>query len=170
MKILKVAIICTLCLNGLIYGQESKKDLTIIDNYNKITTIPELLSSIKGKPVFIDLWAPWCEPCKEEFKFSNTLYQQLQKRGIQMLYVSLNANVTDTAWKSDILKFQLRGMHVLANKQLQDALTTLIWGGVDAYSIPHYLLFDSNGNLLLKDTLPPSSESKLLNQIESKLQ
>jgi thiol-disulfide isomerase/thioredoxin len=128
-----------------------------------------MLKMFEGKPVFLDLWAPWCEPCKEEFAYSDSLYTELAKKKIELLYVSLNSNVTEADWKSNLQKFKLRGYHIMASKELEGAITTFIWGHPGGFSIPHYLLFDSNGDLLLKDALPPSKTTKLYDQIRFRL-
>jgi hypothetical protein len=45
----------------------------------------------------------------------------------------------------------------------------MISGGVDAFSIPNYMLFDGGGNLLLKSTLAPSTGTKLIEQIDGQI-
>ncbi len=39
------------------------------------------LSDLRGQPVFIDFWATWCPPCKEEMPHIETLYNELGKSG-----------------------------------------------------------------------------------------
>ena len=140
----------------------------IIDNYQGITSISQLLSSFKGKPVFVDMWATWCEPCREEFKHNAFLYSYLQKKNIAMLYVSVDKEEQDIVWRKDIINLELKGSHIRANKALQNELSTLIWGAPGGFSIPHYLLFDSNGKLLLKDAAPPSNLAELKRQVAGK--
>ncbi|HEV8082093.1 MAG TPA: TlpA disulfide reductase family protein [Chitinophagaceae bacterium] len=143
--------------------------ISILKNYNEINSISELLKSFKNKLVFIDMWATWCTPCVEEFEYSKPLYDYLSKNNIDMVYVSLDKEQNDSVWKEKINASQLFGFHVRASKPLQDSLTTLIWGAVDAYSIPHYLLFGKNGKLVNKDVLPPHSGIELFNQIDADL-
>jgi thiol-disulfide isomerase/thioredoxin len=150
-------------------SQVKDDGIKIVKDYGQINTIQNLLSHFKGKPVFVDLWASWCEPCKEEFKFSPNLYLELKKRNIEVLYISIDKDPLVVAWKKDMQNFKLTGNHVKATKALRDELTTMIWGGVDAFSIPNYMLFDGKGNLLLKSTLAPSTGAKLLEQIEDLL-
>jgi thiol-disulfide isomerase/thioredoxin len=140
--------------------------LKIVENYSKINTISELLDCFKGKPVFIDLWATWCTPCIQEFAFSKPLKEFLDHNQVEMTFVSFDKDSSTLLWKNTIHKFKLVGNHVLANKNLRDSLTTLIWGGVDAYSIPHYLLFDKNKNLIIKSASQPSLQSILYTEIE----
>ena len=45
----------------------------IIHDYAAIQSIGQLTSLFNGKPVYIDLWATWCEPCLDEFKYSREL-------------------------------------------------------------------------------------------------
>ena len=149
-----------------------KKDsnrIRIIKNYNHLNSIPELLKSFKNKPVFIDLWATWCTPCLEEFKYSKPLYEYLNKNGIEIIYVSFDKEKDDLIWRKRIDENKLFGNHIRANKLLQDSLTTLIWGGIDAYSLPNYLLFDRNGKLVNKDNLHPNTGIKLFTQIANDL-
>jgi thiol-disulfide isomerase/thioredoxin len=164
MKSIVLIVVFTICV-GSSYGQEIK----IINNYNNITSAPQLFAQLKGKTIFLDLWAPWCEPCKEEFKYSDTLYRELKKRHIAMLYVSLNFNVNAADWKADIKQYQLKGFHVMANKQLEDSLTELIWGHPGGFSIPRYLLIDPKGIVLLNDALSPDHAKQLYTQIDSTL-
>lgn len=163
---------CNLLSSNNINNHSLKKDsnqIRIVTNYNKINSISELLDSFKNKPVFIDLWATWCTPCLEEFKYSKTLYEYLTKNGIEIIYVSFDKEKDDLLWRKRINANDLFGNHIRASKQLQDSLTTLIWGGIDAYSLPNYLLFNKKGKLINKDTYHPSTEIKLFKQIESDL-
>lgn len=61
---------------------------------------------------------------------------------------------------------KLLGNHVRASKSLQDSLTTLIWGGINAYLLPNYLLFNKNGRIVNKSNLHPNTGSELFKQIE----
>ena len=146
--------------------KQDSNQIKIITNYNQINSLPELLGTFKNRPVFIDLWATWCTPCLEEFKYSKLLYEYLTKNNIEIIYVSFDKEKDDLVWRQKIKSNELFGNHIRAGKSLQDSLTTLIWGGIDAYSLPNYLLFNKNGRLVNKDNFHPSTGIKLFNQIE----
>src|SRR4030043_376443 len=47
------------------------------------------LSDYRGKVVFLNIWATWCPPCREEMPSMESLYQRLKGREFEMLAVSL---------------------------------------------------------------------------------
>jgi cytochrome c biogenesis protein CcmG, thiol:disulfide interchange protein DsbE len=52
------------------------------------------LSDLRGKPVILNFWATWCEPCKEEFPVLDGVYRRYrQPDQLQVIGV----NVQDTA-------------------------------------------------------------------------
>jgi cytochrome c biogenesis protein CcmG/thiol:disulfide interchange protein DsbE len=66
------------------------------------------LSSYKGKIVFLNLWATWCGPCREEMPSMETLYDEFKNDpDFVMLAVS-----QDTKGKSAVLPYvQKNGYH-----------------------------------------------------------
>jgi len=48
------------------------------------------LSDHRGKVVFLNIWATWCPPCREEMPSMESLYQQLKGRNFEMLAVSID--------------------------------------------------------------------------------
>ncbi len=47
------------------------------------------LASLKGKVVFLNVWATWCGPCREEMPSMETLYDELKgNKDFVMLAVS----------------------------------------------------------------------------------
>jgi peroxiredoxin len=60
-------------------------------------TLPDLqgrpiqLAALRGKVVFINVWATWCPPCVEEMPTIQQLYERLHSRGLEVLAVSLDA-------------------------------------------------------------------------------
>lgn len=50
------------------------------------------LSSLHGKVVFLNVWATWCPPCREEMPSMETLYQRLKDQDFIMLAVSQDEN------------------------------------------------------------------------------
>ncbi|HBR21354.1 MAG TPA: thioredoxin [Nitrospiraceae bacterium] len=45
------------------------------------------LSELKGKVVFINFWASWCDECKKEKPTMQRLYEKMQGRPFQMLTI-----------------------------------------------------------------------------------
>jgi peroxiredoxin len=58
------------------------------------------LSSLRGKVVFINFWATWCAPCRDEMPSMERLYGQLGDDGFAMLAVSV-----DEGGEEEVLRF-----------------------------------------------------------------
>ncbi|GAA4381273.1 hypothetical protein GCM10023186_20570 [Hymenobacter koreensis] len=50
------------------------------------------LSELKGKVVFVNLWASWCPPCVAEMPGIQALYQKTDKSKVAFVMVSLDEN------------------------------------------------------------------------------
>jgi len=48
------------------------------------------LSDYKGKVVFLNIWATWCPPCREEMPSMEKLYQKLKGEDFEILAVSID--------------------------------------------------------------------------------
>lgn len=49
------------------------------------------LADLRGKVVLINVWATWCEPCREEMPELQALHARLSARGFLVLGVSIDA-------------------------------------------------------------------------------
>jgi cytochrome c biogenesis protein CcmG, thiol:disulfide interchange protein DsbE len=47
------------------------------------------LAQLKGKPVWINFWATWCVPCREEMPAMQELYEQYRDQGLVILAVNM---------------------------------------------------------------------------------
>lgn len=57
------------------------------------------LSDHKGKLVFVNFWATWCEPCKEEMPSMERLYNKMKDRPFEILAISLDSQPTEAVPK-----------------------------------------------------------------------
>ena len=46
------------------------------------------LSAFKGRPVFLNFWATWCGPCREEMPSMEAIYKLYSERGLEILAVN----------------------------------------------------------------------------------
>ena len=51
------------------------------------------LSSLKGKVVFVDIWATWCKPCRDETGFMEDHNKTMAGKPFQMLPIIFNDNL-----------------------------------------------------------------------------
>ena len=48
------------------------------------------IKDFKGKVIFLNFWATWCGPCKEEMPSMEVLYQQFKEKGFVFLTISVD--------------------------------------------------------------------------------
>lgn len=53
------------------------------------------LSKYRGKVVYLDFWASWCEPCKRSFPWMNQLQEQYSQDGFEIVAVNLDESRKD---------------------------------------------------------------------------
>lgn len=72
-------------------GLDTPKDsLPMIDfELNNLSGVKEKLSDYKGKVIFLNFWATWCPPCKEEMPAMENMYKALKDEGFVIVAVDL---------------------------------------------------------------------------------
>jgi thiol-disulfide isomerase/thioredoxin len=112
------------------------------------------LSLLKGKKVYIDVWATWCGPCRQEFPYSIKLKEKFKNRDdIVFLYVSVDES--KTAWQNFLQTTEApQGLHIWQYRPtiLDDYLIA---------GIPRYMLIDKNGKIVMADAPRPSAGALL---------
>jgi peroxiredoxin len=90
-KLLFLTVVFCLSLFLISCGQEPTvatvgepaPDFSLVDRKGKIWTLSEL----KGQVVFVNFWATWCPPCREEMPSMQRLYTMLPKDKFKMLAI-----------------------------------------------------------------------------------
>jgi thiol-disulfide isomerase/thioredoxin len=50
----------------------------------------KLVAQYHGKPLLVNFWATWCEPCRHEYPMLNELAKQYAPQGLKVVGVSLD--------------------------------------------------------------------------------
>ena len=136
-------------------GRDFNENITFVENFENINTLKEAVKSMKGKKIYIDVWATWCGSCKEEFQYAEALKKILKEKNIQMLFISIDRESDDVQWRNLIKYYNLEGKHVRANENFRNELYYK-YDGSGTIFIPWYILIDEEGNILQKHAKKPS--------------
>ena len=102
------------------------------------------LESLKGKLVYVDVWATWCGPCKAQIPFLKQLEEKYREEGIAFVSLSIDQLKNISKWKDMIVDKELEGIQIIADKAWRSKFVTdyVIEG------IPRFILIDKDGNLM----------------------
>ena len=77
-------------------------DFTLYDQYGKEHT----LSEYKGKTIFLNFWATWCPPCREEMPYIDELYEEYNKNQDDVVILGVaSPNLGREGSEDDVKKF-----------------------------------------------------------------
>ncbi len=123
------------------------------------------LESLKGKYVYVDLWATWCGPCRAEIPSLKKMETDFHGKNIEFVSVSVDAEKDHEKWKTFVTEKELGGIQLYAGKaELSDFIKAF-----EVNSIPRFILIDPKGVVVDADAKRPSDPrlqeqlNKLLN-------
>jgi len=105
--IVLVSIAILALVFGVVWMQSSKYEPLTVGKVAPDFKLPDLnekdirLSDFRGKVVFLNFWATWCKPCREEMPSMEILYKNFEKDGLVILAISIDRVTT----KKDIPPF-----------------------------------------------------------------
>lgn len=129
--------------------------IAFIEN-QEYTSFNDLMHDLKGDKYYVDVWATWCAPCKQEFKHNKQLEALLKEKGYDKLYISLDRDDRAKKWQQDIKYFDLFGKHLRASQAFFEDFEQAhsIYKGYVA--IPQYLIINEKGELVTNNAPRPS--------------
>lgn len=118
------------------------------------------LESMKGKYVYIDVWATWCGPCRAEIPSLKAIEEKFHDKNIAFVSISVDENKDHEKWLTFVNEKQLGGIQLFAdNNWASDFIKAF-----NINSIPRFILIDPSGNVIDSNASRPSDprlESKL---------
>lgn len=119
----------------------------------------------KGKLVYMDVWATWCNPCIAEIPASKKLQAHFINEN-RVLFVNVSVDNDESAWLNFLAKEKdWPGLHV----RLEPSEIESFYRKFKLYGIPGYILMDESGNIL-NIRAPRPSEGEIKDEIESQLE
>jgi cytochrome c biogenesis protein CcmG/thiol:disulfide interchange protein DsbE len=109
------------------------------------------LKNFKGKVVFLNFWATWCGPCKEEMPSIEALYQQFKEKDFVFLTISV-----DYEGKKPVKEFIEKQRYTFP-VLLDPKCETLDFYKVKG--VPTTILIDKNRKMIGKTTGPKNWKS-----------
>jgi thiol-disulfide isomerase/thioredoxin len=123
-------------------------DITLTDESGKTCQLSDIA---KGKFTYIDVWATWCGPCKQEIPYLAKLVEKYKDNPkVQFISISIDENVD--AWKRMINRDHPAWPQY--NIQGDVAKTFSQQWGISG--IPRFIMIDKDGNIFSADATRPS--------------
>lgn len=111
------------------------------------------LSDYKGKVVYIDVWATWCGPCRQEIPHMIKLEKEFEKNeDLVFMSVSVDALKDYTKWKDMIKENEMKGIQLFSGNKSNEILDNYKISG-----IPRFILVGKDGNIIEINAPRPSS-------------
>ena len=119
------------------------------------------LSDLKGKIVYVDIWATWCGPCKLRYHTFKDFQEEFSDDDLIFLSISVDEKEDKQEMVANDEEKNLGGIHLHTSGWDNDLTKNYAING-----IPRFMLFDRESKVISTDALRPSSEGirDLLNQ------
>lgn len=120
------------------------------------------LESLRGKLVYIDLWATWCVPCLKEIPALQALEKEYHDKDIVFVSISIDQKYED--WKKYLTENKLSGIQLYADLTTENNFAQEL----EVHSIPYFILLDKYGKII-RVNAPRPSDPQIKKLIDSHL-
>jgi len=133
-------------------------------NFENIDGSMTSLEDLKGKYVYIDVWATWCGPCIAEIPALKELEKSYHGKNIEFVSISVDVYKDKEKWLKMVENKELKGVQLIADKDWNSDFVKQY--AIDG--IPRFILIDSEGNIISANAPRPSNPeiSEMLSRLE----
>ena len=121
-------------------------------NYENFKGGTTKLEDFKGKYVYIDVWATWCGPCRQEIPFLQKVEEKYHGKNIVFTSISVDEDKDHEKWKKMVGDKALGGVQLFADKNWKSDFIAAY--GIN--SIPRFILIGPDGKVVDADAKRPS--------------
>ncbi len=145
------------------YASFIGKPSPTFENYENIDGTKTSLKDLKGKYVYVDVWATWCGPCKAEIPSLIELEKEYHGKNIEFVSISVDngrgypdnsLEASKEGWKKMIAEKEMKGVQLFSDKAWESDFVK----GYGIRGIPRFILIDDKGNVIDANAPRPSSE------------
>ena len=111
------------------------------------------LEDLRGKYVYIDVWATWCGPCRAEIPHLKKVEEKYHGKNIEFVSISVDVDKDHEKWQKFVTDKELGGIQLFADKNWNSDFIKAF--GIN--SIPRFILIDPTGKVVKSDAPRPSS-------------
>jgi thiol-disulfide isomerase/thioredoxin len=131
-------------------GNDSPKFIDYENNAGGTTSLDDL----KGKYVYVDVWATWCGPCIAEIPSLKKVEKQYHGKNIEFVSISIDKIKDHDKWKKMIIDKELGAMQLFADNNWESKFIEdyLIKG------IPRFIIIDPAGKIVSSNAPRPSDK------------
>ncbi|NND52071.1 MAG: TlpA family protein disulfide reductase [Flavobacteriaceae bacterium] len=133
----------------------------VFENYENHKGGEMSLTDLKGKYVYVDVWATWCGPCKREIPYLKEVEAKYHNNNIEFVSTSIDKAKDHSAWVEMVKDKELGGIQLFADNDWNSKFVT----DYAIEGIPRFLLIDPEGNIVTADA-PRPSDPKLVKLFE----
>jgi len=110
------------------------------------------LDDLRGKYVYVDVWATWCGPCKREIPHLKQLTQEYAGKDIEFVSISIDLVKDREKWLAMIDDKEMDGIQLFADNDWNSEFVK----NYAIEGIPRFILIDKEGNIVSADESRPS--------------
>ncbi len=119
----------------------------------------KLLSTYRGKVIYMDIWGTWCAPCKRYMQYVPAIKEALSGKDVVFLYLAYAS--PEEARRIVVKEYGIYGENSYHYNLPDEQMKLLISKyGIDKY--PTYIIFDKEGNMVDGDAPNPGKKEQLL--------
>jgi thiol-disulfide isomerase/thioredoxin len=111
------------------------------------------LEDLKGKYVYVDVWATWCGPCRAEIPHLKEIEKKYHGKNIEFVSISIDTKKDYDKWKNFVKEKELGGVQLFADNDWNSKFVT----DFGITGIPRFILIDPKGNVVNANAERPSS-------------
>lgn len=110
------------------------------------------LEDLRGKYIYIDVWATWCGPCLAELPSLQKVEKEFHGKNIHFVSISIDTEKAFYKWKKMVTDKNMGGIQLIAD----NAWSSSFIDGYQIDGIPRFILLDPEGKIVSQDAPQPS--------------